>query len=60
MAEPKQQKKTLFECADNLERLYFILTDLGLAVAENYPGISLVIGDCATAIKQEEEFLHEF
>lgn len=60
MPEPEQRGKTLRDCADNLERLSMIIQDLGLAVAEHYPGISLTIGDCADEIKKEASFLREY
>ena len=60
MAEPESRERTLTGCADNLQRLYLVFKDLGIAIAENYPGLSMVLGDNALELKKEEEFLREY
>jgi hypothetical protein len=60
MGEPELIQKTLTDCADNLERLRLILNDLGLAVCDHYPGISLAIGNYADALEEEEIFLRNY
>jgi len=37
-----------------------IFNDLGTAVAEQYPGLSLAIGDYTLALKKEELYLREY
>lgn len=60
MPEPELREKTLMDCADGLERLSFIFRDLGSAISEHFPGLSLAIGDYAEAIKEEADFLREY
>jgi len=45
---------------DSLERLSFIFQDLGAAIADLFPGLSLAIGDYIKAIKKEATFLREY
>lgn len=48
------------DCVDSLERLSFIFQDLGAAIAEHFPGLSLAIGDYTETIKEEATFLREY
>lgn len=59
MPEPAL-RKTLLDSAENLEKLSSIFQDIGVAIAEHYPGLSLVIGDYTDSIKQEAVFLREY
>ena len=60
MSEPELRGKTLVDCATSLEKLSFIMQDIGIAIADNFPGLSQVIGDYTEVIKQEAAFLREY
>jgi hypothetical protein len=60
MAEPELREKTILGCAENLERVSMVLKDIGMAISEHYPGLSLIVGDYCNIIDDEASFLREY
>lgn len=60
MAEPELREKTILGCAENLERVSMVLKDIGIAISEHYPGLSLIVGDYCNIIDDEASFLREY
>ena len=60
MAEPELREKTILGCAENLERVSMVLKDIGMAISEHYPGLSLLVGDYCDIIDEESRFLRQY
>jgi hypothetical protein len=60
MPEPELRGKTLMECADSLEKISMIFHDIGVTIADAFPGLSAVVGDYTTTLKNEALFLREY
>ncbi len=60
MSEPELREKTILGCAENLERVSMVLKDIGVAVSEHYPGLSMIIGEYCDILDDEASFLKEY
>jgi|GEM_PF-2908225 len=60
MSEPKAKERTIMDCADGLEKISFIFQDIGVTIADSFPGLSAVVGDYTDALKKEAAFLREY
>jgi hypothetical protein len=54
---PEEKKQTLMECADSLEKISTIFQDIGVVIAETYPGLSAVVGNYNEQLRGEASFI---
>jgi hypothetical protein len=60
MPDPELREKTLVDCAESLEKLTFIFQDIAGAIADSFPGLSVIVGDYIEILKKEATFLREY